>query len=186
MARNGTRLAAACGLALCLIFAAACGGSDERESASPETAPPAQPSAEPEAAPPAESTQSAPIPEADAERGRLAKGEHPTAVAGAPTPASYGSDLPIPPGGTQVAAYDGGENMGMVVYESPEEVDAIINGLTDAYRADGWEIGISQVHETQGLILAQREDQIISAILETLPDGKRKVEVTLTSAPGAQ
>jgi hypothetical protein len=107
-------------------------------------------------------------------------------VAGAPTPGSFSSDLPIPPGGTQVAAYDGGEDMSMVVYESPEEIDAIISGLTDAYRADGWEIGISQVHESQGLILAQREDQIISAILETLPDGKRKVEVTLTSAPGAQ
>lgn len=152
------RQAAVSSLALVAFAAAGCG---EEPVPTPE-APPADEAA-------------APVP-TPAPTQAPARRQAPEVEPGAQMPADFPSELPAPPSAQQVAAYDGGVQHTVVVYESTADPSTVFGALKAGYPSSGWTISLAVQNE--GLITATKGSDTVVALISRTESGKTKIEVT--------
>ncbi len=103
----------------------------------------------------------------------------PGPVDGEPIPAAYPSELPDYPGAKQVAAYDGGEQVTMIVWETPDGAAEVVEFLKSQYGAAGWTVEASWVLGDDGMVMANKDDR---ALIATFRKGEsvNRIGVVLT------
>ena len=154
------RQAAVSSLALVAFAAAGCG----EEPAPTPAAPPADEAA-------------APIP-TPAPTQAPARRQPPQVEPGAQMPADFPSELPAPPSAQQVAAYDGGVQHTVVVYESTADPSTVFGALKAGYPSSGWAISFAEQNGGDGLITATKGSGTVVALISRTESGKTKIEVT--------
>lgn len=171
---HGLALAAAALLG-CVWILAACGGEPSapaEEPAAPAVAPPAPAPAPPRAAaPPAPSGS-----QVDPSRVELRY----EAVEGKPIPDAYPDDLPAPEGAAQVAAYDGGEAVSIVVWEAQDPPGVVADALGSQYEGAGWQV--NSLAEGEEVVIFALKGEHVSMTRVTLEGEKTRIETTVKQA----
>ena len=106
-------------------------------------------------------------------------------VTGAPLPASFPGDLPVPGDARRVAAFDGGPQHSTVAYEAPRGVQQLLVDVEQGYLGAGWEVQVSR-GSGQGLVYARRPDNVILVAVTPSDSGGSRIEVSSITGEAAR
>ena len=98
-------------------------------------------------------------------------------VAGAPVPPGFPRSLPVPEGATLVSAYDGGEDHNVVMYESTDSIEVLVEELRKSYGESGWSVSFADSHGGQGIVMTSKDDLAVLTTLRGAASGGTEIKI---------